>query len=203
LAAGDRDQVTSAPLVPGMPHGEVEIAVGDSTYGYDARVFFQAHRGLLAALVERAVGDWSGEAAYDLFSGVGLFTVPLARRYGRVVAVEGDATTARQARMNARRNRLANVAVVTRALESWARELPAGAARVLVDPPRAGLGRGLRRALRERPPARLTYVSCHPATLARDLRDLDSAFAVESLTALDLFPQTGHMETIAQLARLP
>ena len=203
LAAGDRDEVTSAPVVPGLPHHEVETAVGEAVYGYDARVFFQAHRGLLGALVERAVGGWEGEQAFDLFCGVGLFTVPLARHYGRVVAVEGDATAARYARRNARRNRAGNVAVVTRALESWVRELPAGAARVLVDPPRDGLARPLRRALRERPPARLTYVSCHPATLARDLRELDAAFTVESLTALDLFPQTGHMETIAQLVRRP
>jgi 23S rRNA (uracil1939-C5)-methyltransferase len=177
--------------------------VGDATFASDARVFFQGHRGLLASLVERVVGEWEGEEAFDLYCGVGLFTVALARRYRRVLGVEGDAVAARQARRNARRNRAAQVTVATRALESWAHELPPEAARVVVDPPRAGLGPRLRRALRERPPRRLTYVSCHPATLARDLRELDAAFAVEGLTALDLFPQTGHMETVAQLVRRP
>ena len=216
-AGGAADEYTSAPVVEGLPHGEVTLSVagvggfppggGDFTYGYDARCFFQAHRGLVGRLVEAALGeaDWTGETAFDLYAGVGLFTLPLARRYARVVAVEGDAVAARYARLNARRNRAPGVEVEHRVLDSWIEALPAGADRVVVDPPRGGLGKKVRRVLAERPAERLTYVSCHAATLARDLRQLvvHGPYAVESLTLLDLFPQSGHMEAVVQLARNP
>jgi 23S rRNA (uracil1939-C5)-methyltransferase len=200
--------VTVAPVIEGLPHGEVSLWLPDPsggdggfTYAYDARTFFQGHRDLVADLVERAVGPWRGEAAWDLYAGVGLFALPLARRYGRVVAVEGDSVAARYARVNARRNRVPNVEVVPRALESWMPRLPAGAERVIVDPPRGGIGRAVRDLLLDRAPDRLTYVSCHAATLARDLRALTAGYALESLVLLDMFPQSGHMEVVAQLTR--
>lgn len=201
LAAGDGGAWTMAPVVEGLPHGEIQLAVGELSYAYDARCFFQAHRELLPRLVECAVGDWEGEAAFDLYCGVGLFTLPLARRYARVLGVEGDAIAVRFARANARRNRVTNVAFEARAVEGWSAALPADAARVVVDPPRDGLGAPTRRLLVARPARRLTYVSCHAATLARDLAELRAAYDLESLALLDLFPQTGHMETVAQLVR--
>jgi len=209
LAAGEAGsgRITAAPVVEGLPHGEVVLQAGGLTYAYDARAFFQAHRGLVGRLVEAVVGGAEDEhagkdaTALDLYAGVGLFALPLARRYGRVVAVEGDAVAARFCRNNARRNRLGNVEVVTRALETWIRELPEGAARGVVDPPRAGLHRKVRQALFRHGPRWLTYVSCHPATLARDLRQLANRYRLEGLTLIDLFPQTGHMEAVAQLRR--
>jgi len=122
----------------------------------------------------------------------------------------GERLSARFARANARRirdrspargGRQPEVEVVPQAVESWIGELPEGAARVVVDPPRSGLAMAVRRALVERRPERLTYVSCHAATLARDLAQLTPAFAVESVVLLDLFPQTGHMETVVQMVR--
>jgi 23S rRNA (uracil1939-C5)-methyltransferase len=199
LAAGDGDAVTVAPPVPGLPHGDVSLAVGDFTYTYDARCFFQGHRGLLPRLVERVVGPWEGEEAFDLYGGVGLFALPLGRRYRRVVAIESDVNAARHARNNARRNRVATVEVVSRAVESWIGELPERPDRVVVDPPRAGLSPVVRRTLLERRPRRLTYVSCHPAALARDLRYLAPVYTLESLVLIDLFPQTGHMEAVLQM----
>ncbi len=201
LTTGDGDGLTVSPPVEGLPSGEVEIEVGGFSYAFDARCFFQAHRGLLARLVEAAVGEAEGETAYDLYAGVGLFSLPLARRYKKVTAVEGDRAASRFARNNARRNRLPNVEVVAQAVETWARLLPGGVDRVLVDPPRSGLAVPLRRVLHQRKPRRLTYVSCHAATLARDLRDLADVYQVEKLTFLDLFPQTGHLETVVQLER--
>lgn len=202
LAAGD-DGLTTAPVIEGLPHGPVsrtlELPDGPITYSYDARSFFQAHAGAAADLVRCAVGPWEGEEAFDLFAGVGLFSLPLARRYRRVTAVEGDRVAVRFARNNARSNRTGTMQVVAQAVESWITELPAGAARVLVDPPRGGLPLLVRKALAEARPERLTYVSCHPATLARDLQRLLGDYRLESLTLLDLFPQTGHMEAVAQL----
>jgi 23S rRNA (uracil1939-C5)-methyltransferase len=195
-------RVSCAPPVPGIENRELELAIGEDRYAFDARAFFQAHRDLVAELVRVAVGD-HGDAqgdAYDLYAGVGLFSVPLARRYRRVVAVEGDAVAARYARRNARSNRVRNLEVEHRAVERYAEGLPSGPARVLVDPPRQGLTAGVRRALLRSAPRRLTYVSCQPATLARDLRHLADGYDVESVTFLDLFPQTAHLETVVQLA---
>jgi len=214
-AAGEAgaDRVTVSPVVEGLSHGEVHLRVGGLRYAYDGRAFFQAHRGLVGRLIEAVVGErlveemLDGEsegasAAYDLYAGVGFFALPLAGRYGRVVAVEGDPVAARFCRKNAKANRLTNVEVVTQALETWIPKLPEGLARAVVDPPRAGLHRKVRQALFRHGPRWLTYVSCHPATLARDLRQLANRYRLESLTLIDLFPQTGHMEAVAQLRRV-
>ncbi|MCB1055997.1 MAG: class I SAM-dependent RNA methyltransferase [Acidobacteria bacterium] len=202
LAAGDGGAVTTAPVVEGLPHGPVETRVGDLVYTYDARCFFQGHRGLLSALVEETVGAFEGELAYDLYSGAGLFSLPLARRYSRVVAVEADRVAVRYAKNNARRNRIANVEAVSQAVERWVGRIESGADRVVVDPPRTGLSLEVRRALTTKRPRRVTYVSCHGAALARDLRAMREHYRLDSLTVLDLFPQTGHLETVAQLERI-
>lgn len=201
LLVGDDGSLSTAPVTPPLPHGAIRIAVGEFTYELDARCFFQAHRQLLGELVERVVGDWLGTNAVDLYAGVGLFSLPLARRFERVTAVEGDRVSVRFARRNARRYRLDNLELVTRAVESWIDRLPGDLDRVVVDPPRAGLTTGVRQTLCRRPPRRLTYVSCHPATFARDLKDLTAVFRIEGITILDMFPQTGHVEAVVQLVR--
>jgi 23S rRNA (uracil1939-C5)-methyltransferase len=201
MAAGDDGAVTVAPVIAGLPHGEVSTKIGEITYAYDARGFFQGHRGLLPRLVDVTVGPWTGETAVDLYSGVGLFSLPLARRYGKVIAVEADQIGSRYARLNVRRNQVSNVDVVNQVVESWMKWMPEGLDRVIADPPRGGLAREVRNALLARRPARLTYVSCHPAALARDLRQLVPAFRIESFTFFDLFPQTGHMEVVVQMVR--
>jgi 23S rRNA (uracil1939-C5)-methyltransferase len=202
LAAGDDGAVTVAPVVPGLPHGEVSTKVGDFTYFYDARCFFQGHRGLLPRLVEVTVGAWEGETAVDLYAGVGLFSLPLSRHYKKVISIEGDQIGSRFARLNVKRNRTSNVEVTNQAVETWLRDLPEGIDRVVVDPPRGGLSRDVRTALMLRRPKRLTYVSCHPAALARDLRQFEGVYRLEHIAFADLFPQTGHMEVIVQLVAI-
>lgn len=199
LAAGDGGAVTTAPVVEGLPHGPVETRVGDLVYSYDARCFFQGHRGLLPALVEETVGTFKGELAYDLYSGAGLFSLPLARNYSRVVAVEADTVAVRYAKNNARRNRITNVEAVSKSVERWIGKLESGADRLVLDPPRTGLSVEVRRALVAKRPRRVTYVSCHGAALARDLRALREHYRIDSLAVLDLFPQTAHLEIVAQL----
>jgi 23S rRNA (uracil1939-C5)-methyltransferase len=207
LAAGEAGAVTSAPVVPGLPHGEVTMAVAGFELAFDARSFFQTHRGLLDRLVAAVVapptagGAPAGDVAFDLYCGVGLFTLPLARRYRRVVGVEGDGVAVRFARRNARKNGLENVAIEAVRVESWIDRLPAGVDRVVVDPPRAGLHPRVGDALLAKKPAAITYVSCHAATLARDLRALGARYRIEGVTLLDLFPQSGHMEAVVQLSR--
>ncbi len=199
--------VAAAPPVDGLPGGELEIDILGRRFSYDARCFFQAHGGLLESLLLAAVGPFEGDAAVELYAGVGLFTVGLADRYRAVTAVEGDAVAARYARNNLRRNGLRHCRVDRSAVESWVDRrrggpgLEPGLDRVLVDPPRGGLSRGIRGALLRAAPRRLTYVSCDPATLARDLGDLTCDFDLESVSFFDVFPQTAHIETVAQLLR--
>jgi 23S rRNA (uracil1939-C5)-methyltransferase len=176
----------------------VTLAAGDDEYGFDARTFFQGHRGLLDDLIGSVVAEKSGEVAFDLYAGVGLFSLPLARRYRKVVAVEGDRIAARYLRKNAQRARL-DIEVQAKSVEAAIREVPIGIDRVVVDPPRAGLGYRVRSDLFDRRPRHLTYVSCHPAVLARDLKHLCRIYQLEQVTYLDLFPQTGHIELVAQL----
>ena len=201
LLVGEGGALSTAPVVSGLPHGEVKLKVGDLDFWLDARCFFQAHRQLLPALVDAAVGRWTGPEAFDLYAGVGLFSLQLARNYDRVTAVEGDRVAARFARRNAREHRSKQLEGVFRAVEGWIDELPERAERVIVDPPRSGLSKRVREVLGNKTPARLTYVSCHSGTLARDLRDLRALYSIEELVLLDLFPQTGHMEAVAQLVR--
>lgn len=214
IACGDGEHVSYAPLIEGLPHGELKRRIGSFEYRFDARCFFQGHAGLLEELVEVVVGPSTGGSAADLYGGVGLFSLPLARRYDRVVMVEGDRIATRFARKNARAHfpeaptpsgssgAAAGLEIVGQAVETWvATGLAESFDRIVVDPPRDGLSAAVRRLLVERPPRRLTYVSCHPAALGRDLRELSQAMEIESLVLLDLFPQTGHMEAVLQLTR--
>ncbi len=202
LTAGDDSCWTVSPPVEDLPQGEVRTRIGDITYSYDARCFFQSHRQLIPALIEHALGPDTGKeqgTAYDLFAGVGLFSLPLARRFERVIAVEGDRIANRFTKRNAKLNGIKNLTVERQSVESWIRMLPPKRALVVVDPPRLGLTHQIRRALVEQRPRRLTYVSCHAATLARDLKQMSRGFRIESLAMLDMFPQTGHMELVVQL----
>lgn len=201
LTVGSNGDLSCAPVIEGLPHGEVSTRVGAFDYAYDARCFFQGHRELLPELVDAVVGPAAGRLAVDLFAGVGLFSLPLAGRYERVIAVEGDRIAARFARLNARRNGLSNVETEHQAVESWIPRLERGVDRVVVDPPRSGLSRAVVARLREARPERISYVSCHPAALARDLRALRPTHEIVAVTMVDLFPQTGHIEVVAQLDR--
>ncbi len=199
VTLGGEGELSCGPALPGLPTGGVTRRVGDLAYEYDARTFFQAHRGLLEELTEAVIGTERGEWAFDLYAGVGLFSLPLAKLYSQVTAVESDRIAVRYLRKNARRAHLTNVEVVDSAVETWIDRMPKHADRVIVDPPRPGLALHVRGALRRLRPSRITYISCHPAALARDLGSLDPDFALEGLVYLDLFPQTGHLEIVAQL----
>jgi 23S rRNA (uracil1939-C5)-methyltransferase len=203
LVAGD-DATSASPPVAPVGGRDLTVSVGGESYGFAPGVFFQVNRFALEALVAAAVADVSsGALAVDLYAGVGLFTVPLARRFERVVAVEGDGQAAAYARENCARNGVEGVEVVSETVEDW---LVQGTTDrpdfVLLDPPRGGIGPKAAEALAELKSDRITYVSCDPATLARDLRVLvDRGYAITSVDALDLFPQTFHVETIVRLAR--
>lgn len=207
LTAGDDGVVHSAPPVPALRHGEMTITVdtpeGPFEYLLDPRCFFQSHRQLTPKLVEVALGDFrdpEGEV-FDLYAGVGLFALPLSKRYAKLTAVESDRTAVRYLRKNLKSVGAGDAATESVTVEHWIENLPKGAARVVADPPRTGLARKVRDLLLDRAPERITYVSCNASTLARDLKRLLLGYEIESLTLLDMFPQTGHMEQVVQLVR--
>jgi 23S rRNA (uracil1939-C5)-methyltransferase len=143
----------------------------------------------------------SGGLAWDLFAGVGLFARRLAERFERVVAVESASTAIAALKENLSGTRATAVKATTI-------EFLRGAAKgerpdvIVVDPPRTGLGPETTELLGKIAAPVLVYVSCDPATLARDLRALVGAdYAIERVTLADLFPQTFHLETVVRLRR--
>jgi 23S rRNA (uracil1939-C5)-methyltransferase len=204
LAAGESG-VSFKPALGGLPGGPLKRTVHGTVYNFSPSTFFQANPGLLEELIDDAVGSESGDVAIDLYAGVGLFTIQLARRFSRVIGVEADTATAEFARENISANRVTNVQFSNDAAEPWLKRLVAAKAPapdlVLLDPPRRGATEAISHIVALKP-SRITYVSCDPTTLARDLRKLlDSGYQLSRITALDLFPQTYHVETVAALER--
>ncbi len=181
-------------------NGELQYRIADHDFRVSAGSFFQTNRFLVEDLAQVAVGGNKGRAALDLYAGVGLFTLPLSLRFDQVLAVEASLTSFADLRHNA----APNVKATRATTEAFLTERGAKLAPdfVIVDPPRSGLGEKTARALARMSVPRVTYVSCDPATLARDLRVLlESSFRVEQAHLFDLFPQTAHMETVLHLAR--
>jgi 23S rRNA (uracil1939-C5)-methyltransferase len=173
-----------------------------------AAAFFQpnayGHAALRAAALA-ALEPGPDDAVLELYAGVGFFTLPVARRADRVVAVEGSREAVAAARDNAARAGIGNARFVAGEVGGLLPGLLEEEAitGVLVDPPRAGLEAGTVRALAGSRASRLAYVACDPATLARDLRGLtgEGGFRVERVVCLDLFPHTHHVECVARLVR--
>lgn len=173
--------------------------------GFDYRVdhgaFFQVNRWLVDGLVEQVAAGQQGALAWDLFAGVGLFARRLTSTFGRVVAVESAPAATAALKENLRGTNGSAVRDSTLDfLRSGGRtERPD---LIVVDPPRTGLGAEIATLLAGIAAPALTYVSCDPATLARDLRALiATGYTIQSVTLADLFPQTFHLETVVDLRR--
>lgn len=170
--------------------------------------FFQVNRFLADRLSREVVEEEEGSLALDLFAGVGLFTLPLAERFQKVIAVESNPAAARDLEVNASS---APVTTARETVEVHGTDVERFLGRfkgkpelVVLDPPRAGLQPEMVTHLARIAPARITYVSCDPPTLARDLAALiKSGYELQEVRLFDLFPQTFHMETVARLRRRP
>jgi tRNA/tmRNA/rRNA uracil-C5-methylase (TrmA/RlmC/RlmD family) len=175
----------------------------------DVRAFFQGNRYLLERLVRHVLGLVPPGPVVDLYAGVGLFGLSLAAAGAEhVTLVEGDPVSGADLADNAEPFG-DRVRVERRSVEAFL----AGPLRMdpaargtrptyIVDPPRTGLSRDAMRDIIRASPARLVYVSCDVATLARDTRALlDAGYALETLTGIDLFPNTAHVESVAVFAR--
>lgn len=183
------------------PTDDVSFRNSGETYFFSARSFFQGNRFLVSELVNAALRDFAGDTALDLYSGVGLFTLPLARRFKNAIGVEENPEAVAFAVRNAEQAGLGNVEFVNAAVRDYLAESgPYSADLVLLDPPRAGTEKETMEAIIKMQPKVVSYVACEPSVLARDLKRFDSAgYKIESITAIDLFPQTHHVETVAIL----
>ncbi len=182
--------------------GALKYHVGEYRYRVSHHSFFQTNRLLLEPMIEAALAGLSGARALDLYAGVGLFTVPLAQRFERVVAVESHAAAATDLAVNVDVAG-ARVRSYHKTAESFLESASHNWDLVLADPPRTGLSKPVREHLIRLRTPRLVYVSCDPTTLARDVAALAaSGYRLASIHLLDLFPQTFHLETIAHLSRI-
>jgi 23S rRNA (uracil1939-C5)-methyltransferase len=185
-------------------------------YRVDRGAFFQVNRWLVDALVKRVTADVRGALArhgalaWDLFAGVGLFARQLSDRFARVIAVESASTSIAALAHNLRGTSASAVKATSldflRGVRSRARRDSIVPDLIVVDPPRTGLGPETTALLAEIAAPEIVYVSCDPATLARDLRVLvDSrngpGYVIDQITFADLFPQTFHLETVVRLRR--
>jgi len=188
-----------AEKIPGLVSGALDYR---GRFRVSGNSFFQVNRYLIDALVETAIEGADGDTGLDLYAGVGLFAVSMANRFHEVVAVESGSAAVSDLQFNAERAGRSNVRGRQSTSEEYLEALEAAPDFVLLDPPRAGLGKIVVRRLADLRPAELTIVSCDPATLARDLPGLLAAgYRIAKMTVVDLFPQTYHLETVVRLMR--
>ncbi len=189
------------PRFDGVNEGDVihETLPGGATLERHAASFFQGNRFLLVPLVTKVCDAAGVGNIADLFAGVGVFAAEAASRGAEVIAVESDATASRDLAKNLSAFGL-SARAVTEPVEEWLggrRSLPET---VIVDPPRTGLSNEARRRLIDLKPDKVVYVSCDPVTLARDIKEfMGAGYRLTHLEALDLFPNTPHVESIAVL----
>lgn len=195
-------RVSGVERLSGKGHWSERIAGGRMSLS--APSFFQVNTAGAERLVELvldALQPTEDDEAMDLYCGAGTFTLPLARAAGYVSAVESSGPAVRDLRRNLERAGLDNVEPIGGDADQEFPELPADI--IVVDPPRAGLAPEVVRKLSEQPARAIAYVSCDPATLARDLARFEEAgaFLPRRIVPVDLFPQTFHVESVVTLTR--
>jgi 23S rRNA (uracil1939-C5)-methyltransferase len=188
------DDRVRVPLVDG---DEMWLRAGDFSQVSD-----HGNAELIRIVLEHAAVARHHRVA-DLYAGAGNLSLPLARRAGAVIAVERTPTSVEAARENARRLGITNLELATGPTETVLRGWTKRALRldtVVLDPPRSGAAEAMP-SLLALAPSRIVYVSCNPATLARDLKTLSRGYRVELVQPIDLFPQTYHVEAVALLVK--
>jgi 23S rRNA (uracil1939-C5)-methyltransferase len=187
-----------AEQIPGLVPGALDYR---GQYRVGGQSFFQANRFLLDQLVETALAGAAGESALEMYAGVGLFSLPLGARLHTVTSVESGSAAVRDLQFNLERAGRSNVSAAKATAEEHLEAMDHAPDFVLLDPPRAGLGKTVVQRLTGLRPPNLVIVSCDPATLARDLAALRAAgYQIQKMTLVDLFPQTYHLETVVRLS---
>ncbi|OAI40282.1 hypothetical protein AYO38_06095 [bacterium SCGC AG-212-C10] len=194
-------RIRDLDLVLDTGQKEYRERLAGKDFAVSASAFFQVNSAQADEMV-RLVGEAlpeSGDVLVDAFAGVGTFAVLFAHRFRRVIAIEESASATKDAEENVRQ--APNVEVLAGKVEDLLPELIARPDAVLLDPPRPGCAPAVLTAIIEFKPKVLVYVSCNPATLARDIRTLcDGGYRLDSVTPVDMFPQTGHIECVTKLS---
>jgi len=185
-------------FLPSLVSGPMQYAAAGHNFRISRGSFFQVNRFLIDALVQEVTGIAEGRQAVDLYAGVGLFSLALSKRFQVVVAVERSGAAFRDLECNAAENG-ANIRATRASAEEFLHGLDDAPDLIVADPPRAGLDREVTGELLRLRPEKLKLVSCDPATLARDLKKLLTAYRIERIALVDLFPQTYHFETVVHL----
>ncbi len=200
---------TVAPLVAGSDTEPLRYSLPEFgvTYNFAPTDFVQINAAINAAMVSQVISLLeldSSSRVLDLYCGLGNFTLPLARRAGTVLGIEGDAALVDRARHNATMNGLNNVqfiaADLTQPLPANAAYLSGGFSHVVLDPPRAG-ALDVMPTVAHLAPGKVAYISCHPGSLARDIAVLvhEFGFTLRAAGVVDMFPHTAHVESLALL----
>jgi tRNA/tmRNA/rRNA uracil-C5-methylase (TrmA/RlmC/RlmD family) len=195
------------------PKGGIKVTLRIAPEGWDVPrdSFFQNNFHILPQLVETVrarLADSGVRYLIDAYCGVGFFALECASAVERFTGVEIDKLAIRSANRNMELRGVTNGDFVVGPAEEWMPALlqrfPAERTAVITDPPRVGCAPSFIQAVLATRPAQVIYVSCHPATLSRDLKALcaDNAYRLVRLTPLDLFPQTQHVECVADLRRV-
>jgi 23S rRNA (uracil1939-C5)-methyltransferase len=206
LQPGGIDSV--APLWPVDARLSFRLPDYDVELDFEPLDFIQVNGGMNRRMVDHALALMKlqpTDRVLDLFCGLGNFTLPLGRRSAHVTGVEGEAGLVRRAEANARKNGIENAEFFSADLAADQRHTPWAKAdydAILLDPPRSG-AEAVLEYLPRRDVKRLVYVSCHPASLARDAGTLVSkhGFTLRSAGVMDMFPHTAHVESIALFER--
>jgi 23S rRNA (uracil1939-C5)-methyltransferase len=202
-SAGGIMRTSGVPVVSDPLAVLSSTATGAGALQRHAESFFQANRYLLPGLVKAVIEAIPGEGSVlDLYAGVGLFSVCLAASgRNRLTAVEGDRASGKDLKRNAAAY-AGDLQVVVAGVEDYLLRRNPRAATILVDPPRTGMSREAMQSIVRARAERIVYVSCDPATMARDARRLlDGGYDVASLQAFDLFPNTPHVESLGVFVR--
>jgi 23S rRNA (uracil1939-C5)-methyltransferase len=197
------DQALSvSPAIAGFSARVISRSIANEQYQFSADTFFQINDEQLQPLIDAAMGDLSGQKAIDLYCGVGLFTLPMARKFARVTGVEGNPRSVEFARRNVEHAGLENIEIASLGVADWLKHSRSFEVLdfLLLDPPRVGCENAVIAGILAMRPRRIAYVSCDPATLARDLKKIIADdYTLDSVSAFDMFPQTHHVETVARL----
>jgi 23S rRNA (uracil1939-C5)-methyltransferase len=200
---------TITPLAPTEPEPlSYALPEFDVHMTFEPADFIQVNGAINQRMVSLAIDLLDvgpGHRVLDLFCGLGNFSLPLARRANDVLGIEGEGALVRRAEENARNNGIDNAsfrAVDLAAIDGSEDWLAAGCDRLLLDPARSGAEAVVRR-MRLLDPERIVYVSCHPGTLARDAALLvsEAGYVLEAAGIIDMFPHTGHVESIASFSK--
>ncbi|MFO8049323.1 MAG: 23S rRNA (uracil(1939)-C(5))-methyltransferase RlmD [Desulfosudaceae bacterium] len=182
----------------------IEEKLGDYRYDISANSFFQTNtRG--AEQLYQVAADYAGltgrETVVDLYCGTGTIGIWLSRNAASVIGLEINESCIADAERNRRKNAADNVRFLTGDVRETLARLDGAVDVLLIDPPRAGMHKDVVRQILELAPPKIIYVSCNPATLARDAALLAESYAVVEVQPVDMFPHTPHIESVARLVR--